>query len=120
MISNEKAPTATDSRSPTPLQNQSSVSSFNDFSNARKPEKKWRRVLRRLLNGPLDRFEAERYPVSDHCLNSTISELKKRDLIINSKLVHRSGFGGEGAYIAEYQLAQQSRGKAIELLGGGQ
>ena len=39
---------------------------------------KRQRLVRRLLQGPLHRFEAEKHPVFDHCLPSTISELKSQ------------------------------------------
>ncbi len=40
-----------------------------------KPELKWRRILRALLDGSLNRFNAERH--GDHCLNSTIAGIKR-------------------------------------------
>lgn len=80
---------------------------------------KYLRVLRRLLEGPLHRFEAERYPVSDHVLNSTVSELKKRGLVIHSKLIRLPGYSGLGANVAEYTLAPESIAHAKRLLAGG-
>lgn len=84
---------------------------------ALKPEPKYCRVLRRLLEGPLHRFEAEKHPVSDHVLNSTVSQLKKRGLEINSKLICLPGYSGEDAYVALYELAAESRQKALQLIG---
>jgi hypothetical protein len=87
---------------------------------ALKPEPKYCRVLRRLLKGPLHRFEAERYPVSDHVLNSTVSELKKRGIDITSKLICLPGFSRAGAYVALYTLEETSRQRALQLIGEAQ
>lgn len=83
---------------------------------ALKPEPKYCRVLRRLLAGPLHRFEAEKFPVSDHCLSSTVSELKRRGVEIRTQMVRLPGYGGLGAYVAEYALAPESRQRALELV----
>jgi len=85
---------------------------------ALKPLPKYVRVLQRLLEGPLHRFEAEKYPVSDHVLNSTVSELKRRGLEIHSKLIHLPGYSRAGVYVAEYTLATESRQRALQLVGG--
>jgi hypothetical protein len=87
---------------------------------ALKPEPKYVRVLRRLLKGPLHRFEAENFPVSDHVLNSTVSELKKRGISISSKLICLPGYSRAGAYVALYQLGEDSRQRALELIEGAQ
>jgi hypothetical protein len=79
---------------------------------------KYVRVLKRLLEGPLHRFEAEKFPVSDHCLPSTISELRKRGIDFNVKTIRLPGYAGQGANVAEYTLADQSRELALELIGG--
>lgn len=89
-------------------------------SAALKPELKYVRVLRRLLQGPLHRFEAEKYPVSDHVLNSTVSELKKRGIEISSKLICLPGYSRAGAYIALYTLEETSRQRALQLIGEAQ
>lgn len=86
---------------------------------ALKPELKYVRVLRRLLQGPLHRFEAEKFPVSDHVLNSTVSELKKRGVEITSKLIHLPGYSRAGAYVALYSLVETSRQRALQLIGAG-
>ena len=86
-------------------------------SAALKPEHKYKRVLRRLLDGPLHRFEAERYPVSDHVLNSTVSELKGRGVMIHSKLICLPGYSRAGAYVALYELDAGSRDLARQLIG---
>ncbi len=78
--------------------------------------RKWQRVLSRLLEGPLNRFEAEHYPVSDHTLPSTVSEIKKRGVQIHAQLVRLPGFGAKGAHVAEYRLEEQSRARALQLL----
>lgn len=44
-----------------------------------KPELKWKRILRALLDGNLNRFNAEKY--GDHCLNSTVAELRRDRLV---------------------------------------
>ena len=85
---------------------------------ALKPIEKWKRVLRRLLDGPLDRLEAERYPVSDHVLNSTIAELKRRGLEIHAQMIRRPGYEGRGAHVAQYTLDPASRERAQHLIGG--
>ena len=92
----------------------------SQHSAALKPEPKYVRVLRRLLQGPLHRFEAERYPVSDHVLNSTVSELKKRGLDIKSDLICLPGYSRAGAYVALYTLEETSRQRALQLIGEAQ
>lgn len=79
---------------------------------------KYQRVLKRLLDGPLHRFEAEKFPVSDHCLPSTISELRKRGVDFHVKMVRLPGYAGLGANVAQYSLAAESRDQAIALIGG--
>jgi hypothetical protein len=78
---------------------------------------KYQRVLQRLLDGPLHRFAAEKFPVSDHCLPSTISELRKRGVDFKVKMVRLPGYAGLGANVAEYTLAAESRNRALELIG---
>lgn len=76
------------------------------------------RVVDRLIVGPLHRFEAERYPVSDHCLPSTISELQKRyKLSFDVEMIRLPGYGGQGARVAQYTLTKNSLGKAMVLVG---
>lgn len=79
---------------------------------------KWQRVLRRLLDGPLDRMEAEKHPIFDHVLNSTVAELKRRGLVIHAQLVRHHGFGGAGAHVASYTLDRESRALALQLCEG--
>lgn len=78
--------------------------------------RKYQRVLSRLLEGPLNRFEAEHYPISDHTLPSTVSELKKRGVQIHAQLVRLPGYGSQGAHVAEYRLDEGSRARALQLL----
>lgn len=84
---------------------------------ALKPEPKYARVLRRLLEGPLHRFDAEKFPVSDHTLPSTVSELKRRGVTIQARLIRLPGYGGNGAHVAEYSLAEESRARALQIIG---
>ena len=44
-----------------------------------KLEVKWKRLLRELIDRTLNRFDAERH--GDHCLNSTISDLRRDQLV---------------------------------------
>jgi hypothetical protein len=83
---------------------------------AGKPLPKKIRVLQQLLTTPLNRFDAEKYPVSDHCLPSTVSELKKKGLTIHCQLICVAGFDGGVAHIAEYRLDPLSRETAKALL----
>lgn len=79
---------------------------------------KRQRVVRRLLEGSLHRFQAERDPVYDHCLPSTISELRKVfGLDFHVRTVRLLGYAGRGAYVAEYSLAQESVSDARRLVG---
>lgn len=75
------------------------------------------RVIRALLAGPLHRFQAERFPISDHALPSTISELRRDGLDIDARRITVAGYGGKAAHLAEYTLAPESRSKAIRMLG---
>jgi len=84
---------------------------------ALKPEPKMIRVLRRLMRGPLHRFEAQNQPIGDSVLNSTISELRKKGFAIQSTLIDLPGHGGEIARVALYELAPESRARASALTG---
>ena len=44
-----------------------------------KPVLKWRRILRAMLDGNLNRFHAGKH--GDHCLNSTVAELRRDHLV---------------------------------------
>lgn len=78
---------------------------------------KYQRVLKRMLSGPLHRFEAEKFPVSDHCLPSTISELRKRGIHFDVEMIRLPGYGGLGANVAQYTLAEESLPRALQLIG---
>jgi hypothetical protein len=78
---------------------------------------KYQRTAKALLLGPKNSFELERAPTFDHCANSTIAELKKRyGLVIYTQLIRVTGYENQGALIAEYRLAEESRAKALSLL----
>ena len=74
-------------------------------------------VAATVVGVPFD--EAEQFPVSDHVLNSTVSELKRRGLEIDSKLICLPGYSRAGAYIALYTLAESSRQRAVQLIEAG-
>lgn len=82
---------------------------------AGKPPTKICRVLRCLVEGPCTSFELERQ-AHDHCPNSTVSDLKRMGLRIESELVEAPGFAGAVARIARYTLAPESRAKAQQIL----
>ncbi len=85
---------------------------------ARKPQAKWRRVLEALIARPfLDRRIAAQDPaIRDSVLNSTISELAKRGLLIERAIVRRPGFQGQPAWLAEYKLPADQHDAARRLL----
>jgi hypothetical protein len=83
-----------------------------------RPALKWVRVLRALFAGQsLHRFEAERPPISDHCLHSTISELEAKGVQIERKAETVTGYMGEPAHVKRYWLAPEAHQRAAELLG---
>lgn len=97
--------------------NDSAVNSLHHRA-AHKSQLKWERTLRAILGGPKNSFELEKAPVFDHCPNSTVSELKKRHgLVIVTNMIRVPGYANEGAMIAEYHLADESKAKAAALLG---
>lgn len=61
------------------LQTSATTESSLDSKSKPKLERKWLRILRALLNGSLNRFDAEKH--GDHCLNSTVSEIGKDHLV---------------------------------------
>jgi hypothetical protein len=82
--------------------------------------KKWRRVLRALLDGgSFNRFEAERQS-SDHCLHSTVSRLEGMRVRIRRGDETVAGFQGLPTHVCRYWLDPESREKASQLLGGTQ
>lgn len=83
-----------------------------------KPGTKQFRVLDRLVVRPLHRVAAEKFPISDHCLPSTISELRKRyGLDFDVTTIELPGYAGKGARVAEYKLTEESWNKAMVLVG---
>lgn len=83
---------------------------------ARKVPKKWQRVLSALIDGPKNSRQLER-EAYDHVPHSTISDLRKRGLCIDTAMISVPGFAGEPARIARYSLAPHSLGRARALLG---
>lgn len=80
-------------------------------------ERKWIRVVRRMLMGPCTRFQAEHWPTSDHCLPSTIAELRKRyGLEIHAETIVVPGFEGSPTRVSSYSLSPTSRKRALELI----
>lgn len=78
---------------------------------------KRQRVVRRLLKGPLHRFDAEKHPVYDHCLPSTVSELKSQfGLVIHATTLRLPGYAERGAYVALYRLDEMSIEAARQML----
>lgn len=86
-----------------------------------KPELKWKRILRAMLYGTLNRFDAERH--SDHCLNSTVAELR-RDRLVSIAWVWEEvpSLGGRAtAHVKRYWVdrGDASMDHARTLLGVG-
>lgn len=81
-----------------------------------RPERKYRRVLRALLGGSLNRWEATRDPIRDWVLPSTIAELEKRGLRIERKAETVRGAYGD-AHCMRYWVSDESRQRAQDLLG---
>lgn len=96
-----------------------SATSITRQACAHKPPTKQARVLRCLIERPHTSFELER-SAFDHCPNSTISELKKRGLVIHSEMVEVTGYAGVATRIAKYTLDESSRVKAIAMWAAGQ
>ena len=71
------------------------------------------RLVKALLAGPLTTFQAEKAPVFDHCLPSTISELRKSGFAIAARMIAVAGYSGLPARIAEYSLTPEYRERAV-------
>lgn len=99
------------------LQLLDSPSSINRRVSAHKVPTKQRRVVEALLVGPLTTFQAEKAPVFDHCLPSTISELRKTGFSISARMITVAGYSGLPARIAEYTLASECRDRAAKWIG---
>lgn len=95
-----------------------SADSITPSSSARNPLAKWERVLQALLDRPsLHRFDAERDPrVRDHTLPTTISQLQRRGLRIDRRLIEVPGFAGSVAHVADYSLPADQHAQARALL----
>jgi hypothetical protein len=79
--------------------------------------RKWQRVLRALLDGrTLNRFQAAR-ELRDWCLNTTVSQLEQRGLKIDRRDETVPGAFGP-VHCCRYRLADDSRERARQLLGG--
>lgn len=64
-------------------------------------------IAEALRNGSLNRFEAER--LGDHCLNSTVSDLRKRgENVLSMREKVRNRFGGETS-VNRYWIASDKR-----------
>lgn len=80
--------------------------------------RKWQRVLKALLEGrSLNRFEAAR-ELRDWCLNTTISQLERRGVIILRHDESVPGAFGD-VHCCRYWLSPHSAQRAAELLGPG-
>ncbi|KEA63123.1 hypothetical protein ADIMK_2647 [Marinobacterium lacunae] len=87
-------------------------------TNTIKPARKIERVLIYVLNhGSINRREAEKDPVFDHCLPSTISEFKSRNGIefigAPEKL---TGYEGHTAMMSRYRLTAPGVKQARKLV----
>jgi hypothetical protein len=79
--------------------------------------RKWRRVLRALVDGrTLNRFDAYR-ELRDSCLNTTISQLERRGVRISRRDETVPGAFGP-VRCCRYRLSPESRIRALELLAG--
>ena len=77
---------------------------------------KWQRVLRALADRPHTSRELERDPVFDHCAHSTVAELRKRGIAIDTDMVEVAGYAGLPARVARYSLTAEGREAALWLL----
>ncbi|MBV0932369.1 hypothetical protein [Marinobacterium weihaiense] len=87
----------------------------------RKLAAKYKRVLRFMLeHGSITRLQAEKPPVFDHCLPSTVSceLIRRHGLVINSVLVKHSGFGGVMTSYKQYSVAESSMDAAKAIVWG--
>jgi hypothetical protein len=84
-----------------------------------KPPFKLERVLTYLVeHGSINRLEAEKAPVFDHALNSTMSnEIKLRLGLEFSSIPEKTiGYNGLGAIFNRYTLTEESTIKAKQLI----
>jgi len=84
-----------------------------------KLELKWKRILRVMTNGDVNRFEAESH--GDHCLNSTVSEIGRDHAVSIDWLWEEvSAMGGRAtARVKRYWVARddENMAHARSLLG---
>ena len=84
-----------------------------------RPQLKIERVLIAVVaNGSINRLEAEKAPVFDHTISSTMSnEIKKRlGLCFTSIPEKTTGFNGLGAIFNRYTLTTESTIKAKQII----
>ena len=83
-----------------------------------KPPKKYERVLMQIVtHGSINRLEAEKKPIFEHTLNSTMSDFKKRmGLCFTSIPEKTTGYNGLGAIYNRYALTDKSTIKAKRLI----
>ncbi|QEQ97322.1 hypothetical protein [Neptunomonas concharum] len=84
-----------------------------------RPPTKLERVLTWLVeHGSINRLEAEKAPIFDHALPSTMSnEIKKRlGLEFTSVLEKSTGFNGMGAYYKRYKFTFTSSQAAKKII----
>ena len=80
------------------------------------PPRKWARVLRAFADGKtLNRFDAYR-ELRDSCLNTTVSQIERRDVRISRREETVPGAFGP-VHCCRYWLASESLQHARELLG---
>lgn len=78
-------------------------------------ELKWRRVLEALVQGQrLTRFDAER--IGDHCLNSTISDLSRKGVVIYREPIELPGRFGMIKCL-RYRIEPEDLDRAKQILG---
>jgi hypothetical protein len=77
---------------------------------------KWQRILQHFVDGhDLDRFRAER--LGDHVLNTTVSQLANRGIVVSREPITIEGRFGSIA-CNRYWLEPEQRERARRLLGG--
>ena len=104
----------------TPSTEAATLSRQDDHSRKQAVVAKYKRVLRFMLeHGSITRLQAERQPVYDHCLNSTISEMIRRHgLVFESVVEKRSGYGGIVATYKRYSVAESCLDAAKAIAWG--
>lgn len=81
------------------------------------PSKQERVVTWLLTHGSINRKEAEKPPIYDHCLNSTVSELRQRlELSLIGTREKHQGYGSKPTYYTRYRLTESGKKQAAELV----